>query len=115
MDLELETDLSSEVAENVVWLQGMIYRERFYRLLSVLKMRFSPHDLTLREFTITAPAGIEVRPPFESERGVLAGIEREQGEFRPSAIAAAVSRRDARARQARTRSPRAENPPEGSR
>lgn len=88
-DLELETDLSSGVAENVLWLQAVIYRERFYRVISVLKMRFSAHDLTLREFTITAPTGIEVRAPFESERGVLAGIARQQSDSQTSGVAAA--------------------------
>ena len=79
-ELELETDLSSGVAENVLWLQAVIHRRRFYRVLSVLKMRYSAHDLELREFTIDAPAGIEVRAPFESESGVLAGIARQQGD-----------------------------------
>ena len=79
-DMELETDLSSGVAENVLWLQAVIHRRRFYRVLSVLKMRYSAHDLELREFTITAPAGIQVRAPFESESGVLAGIARQQGD-----------------------------------
>jgi circadian clock protein KaiC len=79
-DLELESDLSSGVAENVIWLQGVIYRERFYRVLSVLKMRYSTHDLTLREFTITAPAGIEVRAPSESERDVMEGIAHQEGD-----------------------------------
>ena len=78
--LALETDLSSAVAENVLWLQGIIYLERFYRVLSVLKMRYSGHDLTLREFTITAPAGIKVLPAGKSERGVLAGIAHQQGD-----------------------------------
>lgn len=32
------------------------------RLLSVAKMRFSAHDLHVREFTITSPQGIEVLP-----------------------------------------------------
>jgi circadian clock protein KaiC len=80
--LELETDLSSSIAENLIWLQAVIYRERFYRVLSVLKMRYSAHDLTLREFTITAPAGSEVRAPVESAQGVLAGIARQQGDAR---------------------------------
>ena len=105
-DLELATDLSSSVAENVVWLQGVIYRDRLYRLLSVLKMRYSPHDMTLREFTISAPAGIEVRAPAESERGALAGIERAQGEFRPSAVDA-VFDGETRPRRCRSRATKA--------
>ena len=90
MSLELETDLSSSVAENVIWLQSVIYAGGFYRVLSVLKMRFSPHDLTLREFTITSPAGIEVRAPDESEQGLLAGIAQNQGELLAGPIAAAI-------------------------
>jgi circadian clock protein KaiC len=102
-DLELETDLSSSIAENVIWLQGVIYRGHFYRLLSVLKMRFSWHDLSLREFTITTPAGIAVRPPSESAPGLMEGIEREQGEFRPTVVADAVSgHTHARRRRGRT-------------
>jgi circadian clock protein KaiC len=112
-DLELETDLSSGVAENIIWLQGVIYRERFYRMLSVLKMRFSAHDLTLREFTISSPPGIEVRAPFESEAGVLAGITRAEGEYRSRPLASAAGRQDSRLRHARSRRTRAEHPPEG--
>ena len=65
-ELELESDLSSGVAENVLWLQALIYRQRFYRVLSVLKMRYSAHDLTLREFTITAPGGSRYAPPWRA-------------------------------------------------
>lgn len=112
-DLELETDMSSGVAENILWLQGVIYREHFYRVLSVLKMRFSAHDLTLREFTITSPAGMEVRAPFESDAGVLAGIARAGGEFRSSPLAGAAGLQAGRTRHARGRRTRAEHPPEG--
>jgi circadian clock protein KaiC len=108
--LELETDLSSGVAENLLWLQGVIYRERFYRVLSVLKMRFSGHDLTLREFTIAAPAGIEVRAPVESEHGVLAGIARQQGD--PHSAAGSTF---AATRARRRRPPGSETPREGGR
>ena len=103
-DLELETDLSSGVAENVVWLQAVIQRGRLYRVLSVLKMRYSLHDLTLREFMIAAPDGISVRGPLESAPGLLASIEREEGEFRPSAVSGAVSGHTG-ARHGRTQPP----------
>jgi circadian clock protein KaiC len=112
-DLELETDLSSGVAENILWLQGVIYREHFYRVLSVLKMRFSAHDLTLREFTISSPAGIEVRAPLESEAGLLAGITRAEGEYRSSPLVSAGGAQGSRVRHARGRRPPAEHPPEG--
>ncbi len=112
-DLELEMDLSSGVAENIIWLQGVIYRERFYRVLSVLKMRFSAHDLTLREFTISSPAGIKVRAAGESEVGVLAGITRAEGEYRPNPLVSAAGMHDNRARHARGRRARADHPAEG--
>jgi len=39
-------------------------------------MRFSAHDVALREFTITAPQGMQVLAPLESGLGVLADIAR---------------------------------------
>jgi len=75
------------VAENVVWLQAVILRGRLYRVLSVLKMRYSLHDLTLREFTIAAARRhFQYAVRWESAPGLLASIEREEGEFRPSAV-----------------------------
>jgi circadian clock protein KaiC len=78
--LALETDLVSLLAASVLWLQQVTFRGRLYRVLSVPKMRFSAHDVSLREFTITAPEGLQVLAPFESEEGLLAGIARRQGQ-----------------------------------
>ena len=75
-----QADLISLVAANVVWLQQVVYGERLYRVLSVPKMRFSAHDVTLREYTITAPHGLVVRSPESSRGGVLSGIARQQGQ-----------------------------------
>jgi circadian clock protein KaiC len=68
----------SVLAENVVLLQQVSYRAHMHRVLSVIKMRFSAHDLTLREFTIAPPVGIRVLTPFESGGDVLAGIVGQQ-------------------------------------
>jgi circadian clock protein KaiC len=46
----------------------------------VLKMRFSAHDTTLREFAIAPPDGIRVMLPFESEEGLLAEVVQQRGE-----------------------------------
>jgi len=78
-DLGVASDTLSVLAESIVVLQHVTYGDRLHRMLSVPKMRFSAHDLRLREFTITAPTGIHVRAPGESEAGVLAGIARQQG------------------------------------
>ncbi len=59
-------------------LQQLAYRGRLHRVLSVLKMRFSNHDHTLREFLITSPEGIRVLTPDESGREVLVGLAEQQ-------------------------------------
>lgn len=47
-------------------------------MLSVIKMRFSAHDVALREYIIAPPAGIRVLTPVESGTDFLAGIVRQQ-------------------------------------
>lgn len=74
-ELDLSTGQLSVLAENVLLLEQVEYRDALHRVLSVLKMRFSAHDHMVREFTITAPEGIRVLTPFESGE-VLAGIAR---------------------------------------
>ncbi len=74
-DLNLSTGPLSVMAENVLLLEQVEYRDTLHRVLSVLKMRFSAHDHVVREFTITSPDGIRVLTPFESG-DVLAGIAR---------------------------------------
>lgn len=73
-----QADLLSLVAANVIWLQQVVYRERLYRVLSVPKMRFSAHDTTLHEYTITTVEGLDVRVPRGSMGGILAGVARQQ-------------------------------------
>jgi circadian clock protein KaiC len=77
-DLAVSADRLAVLAENIVVLQRVTYRDQLHRVLSVPKMRFSAHELRLREFTITAPTGIQVRAPGKSEAGVLTGIARQQ-------------------------------------
>jgi len=79
-DIDVSADAISVIAENVLLLQQVTYRERLHRVLSVLKMRFSDHDVLLREFIVTSPAGLQVLAPLESGADLLAGIARQQGE-----------------------------------
>ena len=72
--LDFSADALSVLAENVLLLQQMPFHGQLHRILSVLKLRFSDHDASLREFRITAPAGLEVLEPFQSAQGVLEGI-----------------------------------------
>ncbi len=78
-DLTLAADPLSVLAENVIWLQQVKYHDRLRRVLSVVKMRFSAHDASVRELVIEAPDGIKVRLLSETERGLLEGIARQQG------------------------------------
>jgi circadian clock protein KaiC len=60
-------------------LQQLAYRGQLHRVLSVLKLRFSAHDHSLREFTIAPPDGINVLSPLESGRQLLAALAGLQG------------------------------------
>ncbi|GAC1455258.1 MAG: circadian clock protein KaiC [Ktedonobacterales bacterium] len=76
--LDFSAEPISVMAENVLLTQQIDHRASLHRVLSVLKMRFSEHDSTLREFTIVAPHGIRVLAPFESDRRMLADVMLEQ-------------------------------------
>jgi circadian clock protein KaiC len=69
--IELATDTLAALAENVLLLQYVRVRDGLHRVIAAPKMRFSAHDLRLREFTIAPPEGIRVLTPFETEAGVL--------------------------------------------
>ena len=77
-ELNFSTDALSVLAENVLLLQQLAYRGQLHRVLSVLKMRFSNHDHTLREFLITSHGGIRVLTPDEGGREVLVGMTEQQ-------------------------------------
>ncbi len=72
--LDFSADALSVLAENVLLLQHIPYEGHMHRILSVLKLRFSDHDTSLREFRIHAPEGVRVLPAGESATGVLTGI-----------------------------------------
>lgn len=76
--LDFSADPLSVLAENMLLLQQVPYRGSLHRILSILKVRLSAHDTTLREFRIAVPNGLEVLEAFESDPGVLAGITTEQ-------------------------------------
>jgi circadian clock protein KaiC len=69
------------LAENVIYMQHVAYQAALHRVLSVVKMRFSAHDTSLRAFTIEAPAGIRVLSLAREESGVIEGITSAQSQF----------------------------------
>ena len=67
----------SALAENLLYLRFAELRSRIYRLLSILKVRDSAYDTSLREFHIT-DQGIRLETSYASAEALLAGtpIER---------------------------------------
>lgn len=61
--LDLSADALSILAESMILLQHIPYEGSLHRIISILKLRFSDHDSTLREFRIAAPAGLYVLAP----------------------------------------------------
>ena len=63
------------LAQNLLLLRHAEFRGGLYRIISILKMRDSAFDASIRECMIT-PTGLMVRPASESAEGVLRGIDR---------------------------------------
>ncbi len=67
--VDLVNSASAVLSENMLLLRQEIYRGALRRVLGVLKMRFAAYDSSLREFTITAPRGFDVRPKSARKNG----------------------------------------------
>lgn len=76
--LDFSVDPLSVLAENVMLMQQVAYGGALHRVLSMLKVRYTAHDMALREFEIVVPDGIRVLAPFQSGTGVLQGIAADQ-------------------------------------
>jgi circadian clock protein KaiC len=64
-----------DMAENMILLRYVELRSQLYRLLSIIKVRESDYDPSIREFRITSK-GIEVASTFESAEAILTGTAR---------------------------------------
>jgi circadian clock protein KaiC len=67
----------SFIADNVILLRYVELASQITRAISILKMRGSDHDKSLREYRITA-AGLEVLQPFEGVQGIVTGTPTER-------------------------------------
>lgn len=65
----------ANVVENVILLRYVELRSQLHRLISIMKMRESKYDTSIREFHIT-DHGVEVASSFESAEAVLTGFVR---------------------------------------
>ena len=66
----------SVLAEKLLLLRHPEYRGRLHRVISVLQMRFSGFDNTIREFSIQAGQGLVLNKQVLAADGVLTGLPR---------------------------------------
>jgi circadian clock protein KaiC len=74
-EVNLPTPELANVVETVLLLRYVEMRSQIHRLLSIMKMRESRYDTSLREFQIT-PEGIDVSDSFRSAESILSGLSR---------------------------------------
>lgn len=65
----------ANVVETVPLLRYVELRSQLYRLISIMKMRESRYDTSIREFNIRDD-GLEVAESFESAESILSGLAR---------------------------------------
>lgn len=73
-ELDLNDTPFTRLAENLLLMRQGEYKNQLYRIISILKMRDSDYDRTIREFTISAGTGIQVLKASESVSGLLTGL-----------------------------------------
>jgi circadian clock protein KaiC len=71
-ELNLPTPELANVVETVLLLRYVELRSQIYRLLSIMKMRESRYDTSLREFRIE-PEGLDLAESFQSAEVILSG------------------------------------------
>jgi circadian clock protein KaiC len=74
-DIDMPNPELANVVETVVLLRYVELGSQLHRLISIMKMRESRYDSSLREFRIT-DAGLEVADSFESAEAILSGQAR---------------------------------------
>lgn len=78
MQVELPNPELAHVVETVILLRYVELKSHLHRLVSVMKMRESVYDTSIREFTMNEK-GIEVSGSFESAEAILSGFPRSRG------------------------------------
>jgi circadian clock protein KaiC len=81
-DVKLPISGISSLVENILFLRFVELRSQLYRMLSVVKVRDSDYDTSLREYRITSH-GIELADTFQSAESILRGDAKVRGPFRP--------------------------------
>jgi len=81
-DVRLPISGISSLVENIFFLRFVELRSRVHRMLSIVKVRDSDYDSSLREYRITS-RGIELADTFESAESVLTGDAKPATPSRP--------------------------------
>src|SRR5439155_18496956 len=74
-EMQAQLDEFSIYCDNLLLLRQLEYRAQMHRVVSVVKMRNSDHDRTLREFTI-GQGGPTILSPEQTAGGVLEALGR---------------------------------------
>ena len=74
-EIDMPNPELGHVVETVILLRYVELRSQLYRLLSILKMRESRYDTSIREFKIT-DTGLDVAGSFASAESILGGLAR---------------------------------------
>lgn len=74
-EIDMPNPELANVVETVVLLRYVELRSQLYRLVSIMKMRESRYDTSIRELKIT-DSGLEVASTFESAEAILTGHAR---------------------------------------
>jgi circadian clock protein KaiC len=77
-EIDMPNPELANVVETVILLRYTELRSQLYRLLSIMKMRESRYDTSIREFQITDD-GIRVADSFASAEAILTGHARTEG------------------------------------
>lgn len=85
----------ANVVENVFLLRYVELRSQLHRLLSIMKMRESEYDTSIREFHITND-GIHVAESFASAEAILTGLARAGSELASVAQTSKTKQRGSR-------------------
>jgi circadian clock protein KaiC len=71
-EIDMPNPELANVVETVILLRYVELRSQLYRLISIMKMRESRYDTSIREFQIT-DGGLDVAATFESAEAILTG------------------------------------------
>jgi circadian clock protein KaiC len=81
-EIDMPNPELANVVETVILLRYVELRSQLHRLISIMKMRESRYDTSIREFKIT-DTGLEVASSFRSAEAILSGLARSADKSAP--------------------------------